>query len=481
MIYSDYDFLLLFPAVALIFFNLRSAISQNVFLVLFGLVFLAWHNVWNLLPVMIVLALVPLFFWIKQRFNLPRPTLQTQALITLLVLNLIYFKYRNFLSDLTGIHLPAPASIAWTIPLGISFYTFEAISAVLDLSRTKQSLGGIRWPLFILFFPHAIAGPIMRYRQLAPQFDAPKRFVWLNFSKGLHLFAVGFGKKLLADPIGQIIDPVWANPVHATPFVLASALVGFSAQLFLDFSGYTDMGRGLARILGYRMPVNFRAPMFAVTAADFYQRWHVSLSAWIRTFVFDKLAMAVMRRIRSRKVQNYVLLVVVLLVMALFGLWHGSAWHFVMFGVLQGVVIAGFAAVLGGKAPRTLWGRFFSLMILQLSWLLSLLWFRADTMQIGWSFMTGLIGNGAFAYPDMGWCWAGLLVAWLIQLVDFHVRNRHVAHVLRFLRTRIGGLLIVSTAMVGLFTYKVVKDSAQFGAILSGEVMPSAGFIYFNF
>jgi D-alanyl-lipoteichoic acid acyltransferase DltB (MBOAT superfamily) len=355
MIYSNYDFLLILPPLVVWFYTLRGAFAQSLLLLIVSAVFLAWTNAWNLLPVFIVVAVVYRWFSLESRYRLGWRG--AGLIIGFLILQLAYLKYRTFIADSFRISLPAPAAFALFIPLGISFYTFEAISAVVDMERRRARVPGMSWALFIMFLPHLIAGPIVRWRQLAPQFTHAKRFRARNLSVGLHLFTIGFLKKFAADPLGRIINPVWSAPQHAGWEALSLALLGFYTQLYLDFSGYTDMGRGIARMLGFRLPLNFRAPFFARSPSDFYQRWHVSLSSWIRTFVYDTLAASVFRRVRGRKRQNWALFAVVLVVMAIFGLWHGSAWHFVLFGVLQGLIIAGWTLFTKGRAPRTWIGR----------------------------------------------------------------------------------------------------------------------------
>ena len=300
---------------------------------------------------MIVIAIVYAYLLLDERRRLPTAALA--ALIVFLVAQLAYFRYRAFLSGILAVDIPAPALLYWLTPLGISFYTFEAISAAVDLHRRRQSVKLMTWSLFVMFLPHLVAGPIVRYRQLVPQFTGTKAWRSRNFGIGLHFFTIGFGKKLVADSLGQIIDPFWAAPSQSSGAALLLALIGFFCQLYLDFSGYTDMGRGIARTLGYRLPLNFRAPAFSVTPSEFYQRWHVSLSSWIRTFVYDTLAVAVLRRVRSRKLQNYALLLVILLVMAFFGLWHGSAWHYVLFGVTQGLVIIAWQGFDRGRPAKS--------------------------------------------------------------------------------------------------------------------------------
>jgi alginate O-acetyltransferase complex protein AlgI len=400
------------------------------------------------------------------------------VVVTLFILNLAYFKYRNFLGEIIGIRFSAPGAISYLIPLGISFYTFEAISATVDVQRRKWQVPPITWSLFIGFMPHLAAGPIVRYRQLAPQFDSAKPFRFRNLSIGVHLFAIGFFKKLAADPIGQIIDPVWAAPSHAGAASLLLGLLGFYAQLFLDFSGYTDMGRGIARMLGYRLPVNFRAPFFAHNPSDFYQRWHVSLSSWIRIFVYDTLAIAVFRRIRSPRYRNVALFGVIMVVMVLFGLWHGSAWHFVLFGVCQGAVIVGWAMLTRGKSPRTKAAWLGSVLLLQATWLFSLIMFRAQDISVAGQYLAGFTHFDGDNDVQLLWCLVAVAGALATQSVDYWIRSRRVARAVRALRGTWQGFCVVCIAFIVLLALKIVIYPPNLSESGGG---PPGGFIYFRF
>ena len=479
MIYSDYDFLLLLPPLVAWFYTMRSAFAQNLLLLLISALFLAWTNVWNLLPALVVLLVVYQWFALDKRYRLGWRG--AGWIIAFLVLQLAYLKYRSFITDTFRFTLPTPAAFRLFIPLGISFYTFEAISAVVDIERRRLRVPAMRWALFIMFLPHLIAGPIVRWRLLAPQFRKAKMLRWRNLGVGLHFFTVGFLKKFAADPIGRIIDPVWSSPQHAGWPALLLALLGFYAQLYLDFSGYTDMGRGIARMLGFRLPLNFRAPFFAHNPSEFYQRWHVSLSSWIRTFVYDTSAAAVFRRVRGRKMQNRALFAVVLGVMAIFGLWHGSAWHFVLFGIAQGLVIAGWAAATKGRAPRTRIGWLVSLLVLQITWLFSLILFRADNLSIASQFLRGL---GRQAAPNdllLLWCPVAVAATLLVQAIDFQVRRRPVAQSLRFLRSTAMGACVAGIVFAGALTLKVSMDAERIASAGGRSGAASASFIYFHF
>jgi alginate O-acetyltransferase complex protein AlgI len=477
MIYSNYEFLLLFPPLLVWFYNLTTRTSQNLLLLAASTGFLAWTTAWNLLPAAFVLLVGWQWFRLKARWKFGWRGVA--VVVTVLVLQLAYLKYRPFISETIGLTLPVPGALAFLVPLGISFYTFEAISAVVDLQRRRAVVPTMNWSLFIMFLPHLVAGPIVRWRMLSPQFSDAKHFQMRNLTVGFHLFTIGFIKKLAADPLGQIIDPVWAAPGQARWSALLLALLGFYAQLYLDFSGYTDMGRGIARMLGYRLPINFRAPFLAHNPADFYQRWHVSLSSWIRTFVYDTLAVAVFRRVRGRRRQDRALFAVILLVMALFGLWHGSAWHFVLFGVAQGLVIAGWTAVTKGRSPRTRAGWLVSLLALQVTWLISLILFRSDSVPDVAQFLGGLVQLKGFDDPALRWCLIAVVGTLLVQAIDYHVWKRPIARALCKLRSSLVGACMVCAAFTMALALKVSIDDAR---IVAGEAsVPSAPFIYFRF
>lgn len=481
MIYSNYDFLALLPALLVWFYTARTVRAQNLVLLLVSLGFIAWAGIWNLVVLAAVMVTVWLYLALDKRYALGRPWLA--FVLALLILNLAYFKYRDFLAGSFGIVLPAPSLIAWIVPLGISFYTFEAISATLDLKDRGKVPPWREWSLFMTFFPHLIAGPVVRYRQLAPQFQAVKTFNWRHISVGLHLFTLGFVKKLAADPIGRIIDPVWAAPSQASWLALTLALLGFYAQIYADFSGYTDMGRGVARMMGYRLPINFRAPYFSASPGEFFQRWHVSLSSWIRTFIFVKLSFAVLSRIRSRRWQYYAQIAVTLVVMALFGLWHGAAWHFVLCGVWLGMMIAGWTVVTKGKAPKTRLGMVASIVLLQVCWLVALVLFRAESLPAAGTYVGGLLGAQAGAFADgLWWCLVAVAVVLLSQAVDYFVWKRPVARAMVAARSTAAGTVAVAVVFLLAVAVKIAIDNAAFAAIASGQSgLPSVGFIYFQF
>jgi alginate O-acetyltransferase complex protein AlgI len=250
---------------------------------------------------------------------------------------LVYFKYANFfLRSLEDALYAAGASVSLPVlrvllPVGISFYTFEAINYTVDVYRGKlraeRHLGNFM--LFILFFPHLIAGPIVRAHDFLPQIRRRKRWDWPRLNLGMQYFVMGMFKKLVvADRMALYVDPVFANPAGYGTGALWLTTLAWAMQVYCDFSGYTDMALGAAHLLGYKLAQNFNMPYLAANIADFWRRWHMSLSSWLRDYLFIPLGGSRMGRLRTYR--N------LLVTMALGGLWHGASWPYVVFGCLQG-------------------------------------------------------------------------------------------------------------------------------------------------
>jgi alginate O-acetyltransferase complex protein AlgI len=277
--------------------------------------------------------------------KLPRSDVARKWLVALSVsVNLgilAYFKYAAFLFDTAtdvthwlGWSVPIPQVKAF-LPLGISFYTFEAISYVVDVYRgtTRPVRNPLDYAGYILFFPHLVAGPIVRPNEFLPQLERPKRFDWPRFQAGVQLFLIGLLKKIvIADQVALVVDPVFKTPGEFNSAALWLAVLGYAVQIYCDFSGYTDMALGLAHTLGFKLPNNFNAPYLASSPADFWRRWHISLSRWLRDYLYIPLGGN-----RKGPVRTMVNLFVTML---LGGLWHGANWTFVVWGGYHGTLLA---------------------------------------------------------------------------------------------------------------------------------------------
>jgi alginate O-acetyltransferase complex protein AlgI len=253
---------------------------------------------------------------------------------------LCYFKYANFFLDSLMQALRAAGgslslrTLDVILPVGISFYTFEAINYTIDVYRRRipaeRNLGDFM--LFILFFPHLVAGPIVRARDFLPQIKRRKRWDWPRLYLGTGYFLMGLVKKMaIADRMAEYVDPVFANPSAYRTGSIFLAVIAYSVQIYCDFSGYTDMAIGTAHLLGYKLAQNFNMPYLSASIAEFWRRWHISLSTWLRDYLFIPLGGS--RGSRWQTARN------LMITMALGGLWHGASWTFVFWGVLHGAFL----------------------------------------------------------------------------------------------------------------------------------------------
>ena len=265
------------------------------------------------------------------------------VLIFSMVMNLGFlavFKYFNFFVEnfaalISSFGLqPSPATLHIILPVGISFYTFQSMSYTIDVYRRQiawePSL--LKFATFIALFPQLVAGPIVRAADLLPQMGVDKKFSWTRLHSGLGRILWGFFKKVaVADSLAPFVDQVFAAPETFGSMHLLIGVVFYSFQIYCDFSGYSDIAIGLARIMGYHFPENFRTPYFSKSFSEFWTRWHVSLSSWLRDYLYIPLGGN--RRGQFHTYKNN------LLTMLLGGLWHGANWAFVFWGFLHGLYL----------------------------------------------------------------------------------------------------------------------------------------------
>lgn len=262
---------------------------------------------------------------------------------------LIYFKYVNFFLDSlreilhslgSEVSLPLLQVI---LPIGISFYTFEAINYTVDVYRRRvpAERNLAHFLLFITFFPHLVAGPIVRSRDFLPQIRRTKRWDWSRMHLGAQFFLIGLFKKLaIADRMAAFADPVFAQPESYGSYAAWVATIAYALQIYCDFSGYSDMAIGCAHLLGYKLSPNFNLPYCSRNVSEFWRRWHISLSSWLRDYLFIPLGGS--RRGRWRTCMN------LMVTMTLGGLWHGANWTFVAWGALHGGLLIGHRALREG-------------------------------------------------------------------------------------------------------------------------------------
>ncbi len=344
MLFSSYIFLFAFLPITLGGFCLLAHFlgpkPAKIWLTLASLFFYGW---WNPVYVVLIMASMLCNFWLGRQISLRARTKGPGGAllfwsVTANLLLLAYYKYANFfvtnVDVLFGTHWEIGKII---LPLGISFFTFTQIAYLVDASRgvaCEYSLADFL--LFITFFPHLIAGPIIHHSDMMPQFAEPKtyRFDWNNLAIGLGMFAMGlFKKTVIADALSShaatVFDAAAAGPVSTAD--AWAGVLSYTFQIYFDFSGYSDMAIALARMFGIILPLNFNSPYKAVNIIEFWRRWHITLSRFLRDYLYIPLGGN--RHGKGRRYLN------LLLTMGIGGLWHGAAWTYVVWGIFHGVCL----------------------------------------------------------------------------------------------------------------------------------------------
>jgi alginate O-acetyltransferase complex protein AlgI len=364
------------------------------FLTAISLVFYAWGEP---LFVVVMLASIVGNHWAGLRLERGggAPFLWFSIGVNLVMLALL--KYAAFLLGSVSAFLPVPAGwLAFAeripLPIGISFFTFQSISYLVDIHRrelpAQRSL--VVYAAYISVFPQLIAGPIVRYAEIRRDLEEPRRTRTEDMVSGLRLFAVGLCVKvLLANPLGQVSDQVFG--VAPSTLTVASAWLGlvcYFVQIFFDFSGYSTMAIGLGRFAGFHFPENFRAPYRAASITDFWRRWHITLSSFFRDYVYIPLGGN--RRGRARNFFNLVL------VFVLCGLWHGASWNFVLWGAYHGfALLVEKGTGLDRRTWAAPWGQLYTFLVVAGGWVL----FRAENLAAAQGFYQALLGFGTGQRP----------------------------------------------------------------------------------
>ena len=340
MQFDSYIYALFLPLVFIVYWTLRNHLKwQNLFLLIASYVFYGWWD-WRMLGLIMLTSATTWGSALMMRGDRSQhDRLWSAANIVLNVGILAVFKYLNFLRDslvdfmgLFGVNPDWP-TLHILLPVGISFYTFQAISYTIDVYRgdIKPTRDAVAFGVFIAFFPQLVAGPIERASNLLPQFLRGKTFDYDTAVVGMRQILWGVGKKVIvADSIGYYVDQLLYNPYHYSAASMVWAAVLFMVQIYADFSGYSDIAIGSARLLNIKLQPNFHYPFFSRSMKEFWQRWHISLISWFRLYVYFPLGGS--RRGKLRTVFN------VLVLFTLSGLWHGPDWTFVIWGFVFGLL-----------------------------------------------------------------------------------------------------------------------------------------------
>jgi len=356
---------------------------------------------------------------------------------------LFIFKYFNFFSHNVSALLGHSFFVLhYVLPLGISFHVFQSLSYTIEVYRRRVKAEkhiGI-FALYVMFFPQLVAGPIERPQNLLPQFHQERKFSYANFRIGAQLFLWGLFKKIcIADMLSYPVRQVYASPTLYSGPILMLTTVYFAIQIYCDFSGYTDIARGVAKMMGYDLMLNFRQPYFARSIKEFWQRWHISLSTWFRDYVYFPLG--------GSRVSKTILFRNLIIVFILSGLWHGAAWTFVIWGALHGFYM------IAGEGTRA-WRKkiidklnleksffyhimeiFITLNLVIIGWV----FFRANSLQNAWYIISHMYIPTKIKFSDVSYG-VGLeefqtLLVWvliaLLFMVDYFIEHKP-SNIVRF-------------------------------------------------
>jgi D-alanyl-lipoteichoic acid acyltransferase DltB (MBOAT superfamily) len=420
MLFNSYIFIFAFLPIALIGFHLLGRLGRRTaaaWLVLISVIFYGW---WNPQFVILLLGSVGFNYFSAERIAATeqRPTLQTAWLTAAIVANLgvlVYYKYlASVIHAATGLGLIESATPDIVLPLGISFFTFTQIGYLIDTRQAvAKDRGLLNYVLFVTFFPHLIAGPILHNREIMPQFGEPAtyRFSAENLSVGLSIFVIGLLKKcLFADTIGTGVGPGFVAAAHLPVIAAWDVALSYSLQLYFDFSGYSDMAIGLARMFNVNFPLNFNSPYKAASIIEHWQRWHMTLSRYLALYLYNPIALAVTRwradrgRGINRAAQatpgGFAAMVMFpfIVTMGLAGIWHGAGLQFLIFGLLHGIYLTInhalriFRPSRSTAQPEGRFGHGSKVLVTYLAVLVASVFFRAPSVGSALFLLGGMVG-----------------------------------------------------------------------------------------
>ena len=390
MLFSSMTFVFMFLPMVLLLYLVTKKELHNPILLIASIIFYAWGEP-KYLAIMLLTIIINYFGAIAiEKF----PKYKKLSLVLTIIGNLsflIYFKYFNFLIDNGNnlLHLNIePLNII--MPIGISFYTFQALSYVVDVYRNEVKVQNdiYKLALYICLFPQLIAGPIVKYHDVAEQIESRE----VNFEKvsyGVKRFIIGLAKKMLiANTMGAIADKIFVQDPHTFSQAIAwLGSVAYSLQLYFDFSGYSDMAIGLGMIFGFRFMENFNYPYISKSITEFWRRWHISLSTWFKQYVYISLGGNRCSKLKVLRNLGIVFL--------LTGIWHGAAWNFVLWGIWHGffIILEKVFNIKEFEAQKhPLWINIirhsYCLFVVLIGWVM----FRADNMKYAWDYLMNMFG-----------------------------------------------------------------------------------------
>ena len=471
MLFNSFEFLLYFTAVCLLYFLLPSLKSRNIWLLIASYYFyMCWEPIYALLIMGSTLITYFCGRYVEQLKAQPK---KQKLILTLsLIVNfgiLFLFKYYNFINesiyallDMLHVRWEVP-NLTILLPVGISFYTFQAVGYTIDIYRGKLAAekNFITYALFVSFFPQLVAGPIERATNLLPQFHKKHLFNYQNAIEGIKLMLWGFFMKLcIGDMLSDYVDAVYNNvPNHnGTSFILAT--IFFTFQIYCDFGGYSNIAIGAAKFMGFNLMENFHRPYFAYSIKDFWRRWHISLSSWFADYVYIPLG--------GNRVKQGRHLFNLFITFLVSGIWHGANWTFVLWGALHGTYQIAenlFRKYIYNPMQTSWWSKAFSMLCCFTMVAFAWIFFRANTVHDAFDIIHKIFTDHGPIFIDKSVFVNGFLGLTILLLKDF---KDEFGWKLNFMHSKWG--IVRYASVVGIICYILL-----FGALSGGS------FLYFQF
>lgn len=408
MSFTSWEFCLLFAIVFIGYYAINDKLKKWI-LLLGSSVFIGYYNIWFLVMAVATATLTYFsgIYIANKQDEKPRLLAFKIGLIVHLAI-LVLFKYLGFIESNIN-HIVNLLGGDWNnitaifLPLGISFYLFQSISYLIDIywEEIEPEKNYSNFMLYMLFFMKFLSGPIERAEHFLPQIQKSKKFDYDLALSGVQLIAIGLFKKLIiADRLAPVLNSVFSNVHDYSSAQLLVATIFYPIQLYADFSGYTDMAIGGAALLGYKISINFNRPFIAESLADFWRRWHMTLSFWVRDYLYEPIAM------NRRAWGVWGIAYALIITFVLLGLWHGGSWNFVIYGAIQGIVIS--YEIVAGKKRQSLLDKLpkgvakaYNMLRTYLIFAFSLLFFRIATLPDVYYTVTNLFGGIKYNFKEL--------------------------------------------------------------------------------
>lgn len=455
-------------------FGRKGASTQNALLIAAGCIFYgSWD--WKFLGLLLVSGLAD-YFIATEIARTGNERTRKRWMYGSLLLNigvLFYFKYLNFFAEsfsslLESLGMEAGFTTTYLIlPLGISYYTFLKFGYILDVWRGKiqPERNAVNYFAFLLFFPYMLAGPVERARNMFPQLATQRIFSRDSAAAALRVMLWGYFKKVvIADRLGQVINPVFGHSDAYSGAAIACAVLLFHIQLYADFSGYSDIARGVAQLFGIKIINNFDRPFYSPSLRKYWRRWHISVSTWFNEYLFTPLA------IETRNWGNAGMYFSILVTFTAIGLWHGAQWTYILWGVLMGVLVCTEQAF-DKKVKLPAW---MSVALVNLLIMYCLVWFRAESIGHVWRlhdniFSTWSIGAGIGTALNDVFISPGFLLVFLIALCVFIFGDAYSHRIIPQLATK-----PKAVRWLGYYAFVLM-------IVFLGVSMNAPAFVYFKF